>query len=348
MVRFPFIVPPRRAASRPRAAAVALILAVLVNAPLAATAEVLRLRGVEYLGDLPTLVADARGYFDGIAVRVDYGASGKANLASLRAGEVDLTVMAMTPLVVDRLRDATPGGDDDPVVLANLAYSTKINHVVTLAPADAWPPARVGLARGTNAEFLWSLFAAYHGLDPGEVASVDLPIARLGDALADGTVAAAVVWEPWTSRLRARFGDDLRVVSGSTAYTTRWLLVTRREVVRDCEHRCRDLIAAYRRAERAIEADPTAARALFAERWDVPAAVMDELPRLPIYDVTLDWTVFTSFRQQVAWARRAGYARTDGPVSIFTVLAPEPLAAVAPQAVLLPLAPAASGEGSVR
>jgi hypothetical protein len=124
------------------------------------------------------------------------------------------------------------------------------------------------------------------------------------------------------------------------------LLVTRREVVRDCGRACREVVEAYRRAERVIEADPAAARALFAARWDVPAAFMDELPRLPIYDVTLDWTVFTSFRQQVAWARRAGYARTTAPVSIFSVLAPEPLAAVAPQAVLLPLAPAAPGDGA--
>lgn len=313
--------------------------AVIAVAP--ATASPVRLQGAEYLGDLPTLLADVRGLFAEAGIEVSYGRSGKAALDRLRAGEIAFATMAMTPLVLDLLRDGDPGDADDPVVLANLAYSTEINHVVTLASGAGGPPlstvpASVGLAAGTNAQFLWHLFAAHHGLAPGEVPVVDLPIDALPAALADGRVAAAVVWEPWTSRLRRRHGERLRVLDGSRLYTVRWLLVTRRAVVRERPELCHAVLDAYRAAVVRAEAEPAAARALFARRWEVPADVVAGIDALPIYDVTLDWTVFTSFRRQLAWARRAGEAGVETPASLFDLVAPACLRTVDADAVLLP------------
>lgn len=318
--------------------------AVIAVAPVAAapaTASPVRLQGAEYLGDLPTLLADVRGLFAEAGIEVSYGRSGKAALDRLRAGEIAFATMAMTPLVLDLLRDGDPGDADDPVVLANLAYSTEINHVVTLASGAGGPPlstvpASVGLAAGTNAQFLWHLFAAHHGLAPGEVPVVDLPIDALPAALADGRVAAAVVWEPWTSRLRRRHGERLRVLDGSRLYTVRWLLVTRRAVVRERPELCHAVLDAYRAAVVRAEAEPAAARALFARRWEVPADVVAGIDALPIYDVTLDWTVFTSFRRQLAWARRAGEAGVETPASLFDLVAPACLRTVDADAVLLP------------
>lgn len=82
---------------------------------LPALADPLRIGGVEYLGDLPTLVAERDGHFARYHadVNVIFSDSGRDNLRLLRAGEIDFALMAMTHwswthLPTPRVTDRTP------------------------------------------------------------------------------------------------------------------------------------------------------------------------------------------------------------------------------------------------
>lgn len=126
----------------------------------AADAASVRLAGVDYLGDLPTVIAHDEGLFarHGLDVEVEFNGSGRDNLERLRAGTTDFALMALTPIVLDRLADPSPGQADDPVILASLVHSTRLNHVVVPASGPVEHPAdlrgrRVGLRKGTNSEF---------------------------------------------------------------------------------------------------------------------------------------------------------------------------------------------------
>ncbi len=72
---------------------------------------VVRIDGGAFLGDLPTIVADSRAMFaeHGLETAIAYSDSGARNMQRLRADEVDFALMALTPLVLDRLADSTPG-----------------------------------------------------------------------------------------------------------------------------------------------------------------------------------------------------------------------------------------------
>jgi ABC-type nitrate/sulfonate/bicarbonate transport system substrate-binding protein len=301
------------------------------------------LQGVHYQGDLPTLIADRRGLFadHGLQVAVDYGRSGKNNLAQLRAGEVDLALMALTPIVIDRLQDGTPDEAGDPVVLANLAHSTRLNHVVTLKrspgdPGRALRGARIGVMKATNAEFLWSLFAARHGLENGLVELVNMPTDQIPAALETGKIDAGVVWQPWTDRLRARFGRRLTVFQSSTVYTAKWVLATRRMFVRDHADVVRRVLRAYDAAIEQIHRAPAAALARYRDRAG-GSAEDASVPDRVIYELSLDWSIVASLFEQSAWARRVGYGgdRFD-PVDL---LSPAPLRRIAPATVHLPNPP---------
>jgi ABC-type nitrate/sulfonate/bicarbonate transport system substrate-binding protein len=303
-----------------------------------------RLLGVHYLGDLPTLVADERGYFRASAgdVRIEYGDSGRRNLERLRAGEAEIALMAKTPLVIDALRDPSPGQSDDPVILGNLVHSHRLNQVVSLEAGPVSEPGdlegrRVGLMKGTNAEFVWSLFARMHGVDTGQVEVVDRSIEHLPGALTGGQIDAAVLWEPWTSRTAAAAGNGLRVLPGSSAYTAHWVIVARRSWVNEHPALVRDVLKGYIRAIDWIDAHREQALKLYIRHMDVKRSLIEQSWAVLDYDLNLDWTVLNGLRLQLEWAREAGYADTRAPVpGVLRLIESGPLRRLTPFRVSIP------------
>ncbi|MDZ7842737.1 MAG: ABC transporter substrate-binding protein [Gammaproteobacteria bacterium] len=318
-------------------------LAMFMRCAAAESQTATRINGVTYLGDLPTVVADRRGLFESrnLHATVTYEYSGKRNLELLRAGRTDIALMALTPLVLDAVADPDPGQPDDPVILASLVHSTQLNQIVVLPesgidePADL-PGRRVGLMKGTNAEFVWWLFAAYHRFDPFAATLVDLPVDELSDALIDGGVDAVVIWEPWTSRLRHAVGGRLRSFTGSNVYTAKWVVAARRDFVEREPERVRAVLGAYREAIEFIDRDPAAAMGLYADHDGIPLDALRRIWDALIYELSLDWSLIATLQQQLDWARRAGYAASGTETEVLKMIAPAPLSAVAPAAVSVP------------
>lgn len=303
----------------------------------------LRIAGVDYIGDLPTLVAEQEGLFAaaGLTVSVTRNLSGRDNLRQLLAGEVDFALMALTPLVLHQLQRTAPPDDQTPVILASLVHTVHITQVVAIAGRGIAHPAdlsgrRVGLMPGTNAELLWWLFAAYHGLDPDQVEQRNFPVSALPAALLAGVIDAAVLWEPWTARLHARLGADLLLLPGSDIYTAKWILVTTRGLVRRQPAQCRAVLAAYRAAIGRIDQDPAAALALYAATVGIAPALLD--PFTALFGLSLDWSLLATLQQEVAWARAVGVVPAGTATDLLSWLEPAPLRALAPTLVRVPAA----------
>lgn len=303
----------------------------------------MRIAGVDYLGDMPTLVAHKSNIFrqHGIKAEVVYGHSGKENLVRLRSGEIDFAMMALTPLVIDALADPSPGEPDDPVILASVVHSTELNHVVTIAGRGIDRPhdlvgRRIALTRGTNAELVWWLFAGYHGLDPGSVELVDQSPREILETLPDGEVDAGVIWEPWSTRLRQQTGAELLEFPGSNIYTAKWVIVTTRRLCQDHAAQCRAVLAAYRDAIDAIERNPHAAIREYADF----AGIDDSTPifekQIPGFQLGLDWSLIATLQQQFAWARAAGYGDPDYEPDVLSLIEATPLRTILPNAVGIP------------
>lgn len=329
---------------RPAAIAGLLTLATIgIAAPAASAEDSVRLAGVTYLGDLPTLVARERGLFarHGVDVTVTRSSSGRQNLADLRAGRTDFALMALTPFVLDRLTDTAPDGDDAPVILASLVHSTSLNHVVALDASGIEAPAdlrgrTVGLMKGTNAEFLWWLFTAYHHLEGDAIEVVDHPVENLGAALLAGEIDAAVIWEPWTTRLAAEPGGGLRRLPGSRIHTAKWVLVTTRGRARENAELARNMLLAYRDAIRYIDDHPRQATSMHAEEAGITLDDALELHDAVLFGLAMDWSLIATLQQQVEWARTTGHAPRTGDTDIMSWIDPRPLEAAVPVALGIP------------
>lgn len=331
-------------------ARILLLLVASAGIELHAAERPVRIGGVTYLGDAPTVIAQQRDLFraNGVQAEVSYATTGKRNLERLRAGEIDFALMTLTPLVIAHLSDPNPGRDDDPVILASLVHATHLNEVLVPAAGPIDEPAdlegrTVGLSRGTDSEFVWWLFTRYHGLDTNTIDVVHQPASGLADALASGSIDAAVLWSPWRTRLESRTGQELHGFAGVDIYSAKWVLVTRRDVVRDSAALCRAILPAYRDAIAFIQQHPDRAMRLYAEHAGIDPQYLDDPWDPLIYDLNLDWNVVTTLLQQLEWARRrTPLQKPSG--GILSLLAPGPLRELTPAAVSIPSSAEAPAE----
>lgn len=311
--------------------------------PAAAEQGLTRISGNFYLGDAPTLIAERGGHFTerGLSVEVEFRTGGKHKLERLRAGEIDFALLALTPLALDLWSDPTPRGRDDPVILAGLAHFARPH--TTVVPSNS-PVERLsdldgrklGLALGSGGEFAWWLAQRYRAR-PVAVELVDLPVEALPDALADGTVDAAVMSTPWRERFRSETGKQLRALNGSEGYTAQWVLVTRRSVSQQQPARGRAMLSAYGDAIEFIRRNPERARRQYAEHVGISADLLQHTWNPAMYGLSLDWSMISELQLRLEWARHSRGAIAGDRASVLSLLAPAPLRAHAPSAVGIPM-----------
>ncbi|WP_292359720.1 MULTISPECIES: ABC transporter substrate-binding protein [unclassified Methylophaga] len=303
----------------------------------------LQLAGVNYLGDLPTLVASKNNLFQKhhLNLEVSLSESGKQNLDDLLAGKVDFALMAPTPFTLDKLANAdTPRQGNEPVILGNLLHSTRMNQILTLKgrniqTVNALKGGKVGLSKGTNAEYLWWLYTVFYQLDADSVELINLPVTELGSALVEGKVDAIVTWQPWTNRYIDEYADQIEQVDGSHVYSAKWLLVTTRQMAEENPEYCQHLLEAYVEAIRLIQSDTDNVMQMYSEQ-----ANTDEMPLIKyqpaLHQLNLNWSLIAELHQSIQWAKLRGLAETDIQTDVISWFAPEPLRTIQPFSVKIP------------
>ena len=130
-------------------------------------------------------------------------------------------------------------------------------------PADL-KSKRIATLIDTSAGFFLQKLLEREGLGIGDVVLVDLPLDRMGEALAEGTVDALSIWEPEAEEGARALGADLIEFSGEGIYREIFNLNSTAATLADPEKRAqiKDFLRAIIRARREIERDPSAAQSL--------------------------------------------------------------------------------------
>lgn len=303
----------------------------------------LKLAGVNYLGDLPTVVASKNNLFEKhrLTMEISFTDSGKQNLDDLRAGKVDFALMSSTPFILDKFANAgSEAQDNEPVILGNLLHSTRLNQILTtqdrnIQTVNDLKGGKVGLAKGTNSEYLWWLYSVFYQVMPGSVEIIDLPVSELGEALINGDVDAIVVWQPWTNRFMQQYSAQLEQVEGSHVYSAKWLLVTTRKMVRDNPSYCQQVLKTYAEAIKLIQSDTEKVMQLYNEHADKKTnASIDYQPGL--HQLNLNWALIAELHQGIQWAKLQHVPGSENPTDVISWFAPEPLRTITPFLVKIP------------
>jgi ABC-type nitrate/sulfonate/bicarbonate transport system substrate-binding protein len=304
----------------------------------------LKLAGVNYLGDLPTLVASKNELFKKYQLDVDvsFNNSGRQSLDDLRAGKVDFALVSPTAFTLDKLANANNElQNNEPVILGNLLHSTLMNQILTttngkqIQTVTDLSGGRIGLPKGTNSEYIWWVYSVFYQVNTDQVDIIDLPISELGKALIDDKVDAIVTWQPWTNHFIAEYGDQLKQVEGSHVYSAKWLLVTTRKITEQNPQNCQQLLRAYADAISLIHSDTDNVMQMYSQEMS-ENAILGQNYQPGLHQLNLNWSLISELHQNIQWAKLNNFPGSEKPTNVTSWFAPEPLKAIQPFLVKIP------------
>lgn len=289
-----------------------------------------------YEGDVGALewIAHERGFFGKVGLDVDIKgyASGKDAIAALRGGQAEVATAADFVVASGSFTD--PGLR----VLANISYYRNKSVVARRDRGIERPEdlkgKRIGVTSPSGAEYTLYVFLAMHGLDEKDVTLVHLSPKEIVDAMARGSIDAAITWEPHVQEIQSLLGTGAATFEGSV-FDVYLLLVTRQETVTAKEKAMKKLMHAMVLAEEWARANPDEARTLIANRFHLNPAALDLQWRRMQLAVTLPQELLVTMDGQARWL--AG--RSDKGVAAIPnysgFIAPALLRSVKPSAVTL-------------
>lgn len=319
----------QRRARRRRAALLGLLALVLLSAggcdaPTPSTAE----DGAAELAPLrfgvstsilatPVRLAIALELFarQGIDVEVSYLASGKAALAELLAGRIDVSTTADAPIM-----QAALDGESF-VVLATFTASSAHGKLLARrslgvsAPLDLTGK-RIGLDKNTTAHFFMQVLLIESGVDLAAIETIDIPTDQLIEALETGTVDAITTWEPNVHAGTNLLGEDAIVFSTTQGLRQTFNLVTRPDLLEQRPRALKRLLAAVGEGADYAREQPGQAQALMAEQLGLPRRMLADIWGDYTFELFLDHGLLLTLEAQARWYLRES-GRPDAPLPDF-------------------------------
>jgi NitT/TauT family transport system substrate-binding protein len=271
---------------------------------------------------------------EGVDVRVVAFPTGREALDALLDGRVDAATTFETPLVARAL------AGDRPRILTTLHQSARNTRVVAPRGSGIDGPEdlrgrRVGVPRGTNAEYFLETLVALAGLDPLELREVDVRPQDLAELLKSGRLDAVAVWYPWVICGHPPLEALECVELFADGYTEFSLLVSRDDVIGPRLEALRRFLRALSRAEQLILERPDAALpALEAVLPDRGGVHLAEAWRRVTPQLGLDHLLLAILAREAGWVE----SRMDAPtptVEFRTLLFPDLLLEIDPSTVTL-------------
>lgn len=286
---------------------------------------------------LPVFVAASEGFFEaeGLAVKVVDASSGRRCLKLMAEGQAELGTAAETAIVFESFERT-----DFSVVATFSSAAAAVELIVRRAsgikrPADL-ATRRVGVAKGTSAQYFLDNFLLNNDIDPQTVTRVEIEPETVQEDLAAGRVDAVAVFQPFAHAAAHNPRLDTFVMSASADYKQTFNLVAQNSVLKSRRPDVERFLKALHRANQFIRAQPRRAEAIFVSRLGVDPAFAAWSMQHTYAVLALDEALLRTLQSQVRWALREGYVAGRKPADVRALIDPAPLRAVLPNAVGLP------------
>jgi sulfonate transport system substrate-binding protein len=248
-------------------------------------------------------IAFAKGYFaeEGLDAVPQPHAFGKLALNALVEGKADLATAASTPIMF-----AVMNGKNI-TTLASIQTSNRDEAIVARHDRGISKPAdlkgkKIGVTRGTTADYFLESFLLVHGIGRERIALIDMKPDEMTDALSNGRVDAVSTFNPTLRQLEKGLGSKGVTFFGETFYTEIFCLAADKEYVHKHPEAIRKVLRALIKAETFVQQHPGEARSLVADFIKTDKAVLDEIWDVFTFRVALDQSLLVDFEDQTRWA----------------------------------------------
>ncbi|MGM9481436.1 ABC transporter substrate-binding protein [Roseateles sp. NT4] len=283
---------------------------------------------------LPVFVALAEGLFEaeGVSVKAIEAPSGRRCLQLMAEGQADLGTASETAIAFESLART------DFAVVATFSSTTSDVQLVARRSAGIQAPGdlvgkRVGVVKGTSAQYFLDSVLLTHNVDPQSVIQVALQPEAALDTLVAAQVDAIAVFQPFAYAAAHSPRVDAVVLSETGDYKQTFNLVAQAGVLKTRRPDIERVLRALHKASEIIRAQPRRAELVFVSRLGVdPAFARWSMQRTHAV-LSLEEGLLRTLQAQAGWALREGHASGSRPADYRALIDAGPLRAVLPNAV---------------
>ena len=300
--------------------------------------EPVRIRALYGEGSALISIAADRHFFagNGLDVTLTYHTSPAGALESLMQGELDFTQASEFAVAGQALQRKPINVIAS--IMKTVTYTMVGRQDRGIVTAADLKGRRIGLTCGSTAEFYLGRCLEQHGLEVQEVTRIDLPPSRLVEAIADGSIDAAMVRRSDVRRIQERLADGAAAWPAQGNLPVSVLVVCRSDWIARHPDLVKRVLRALVQAEAYLGRHPQEARAIAQEHRGPDADNPDSVWPYSDFSLSLDLSLVIALTDQARWmiANRLSDAETAPDFQDYIYC--DGLRAVKPEAVnLVPL-----------
>lgn len=251
-------------------------------------------------------IAEDRGYFleNGLDVTTSVYEAGAIAIKDFRADKLDMITAGEFVFVVNSFHRhdmkiiATIDGYDSLKVIAR--NDRGIERLSDLKGK------RVGVLKGSQAEFCLARLLVLNGISSQDVQVVDLSPTQQISAIENGTIDAALAWEPYAQKLKDVLGGKAIGFPAQSGMELYWTLICREHMIKTRPLVLQRFLAALIQAEEFLAAKPAESKVITAKRLGSEMAYMDSIWKDNRFRVLLPQGLLLTMEDQARWLKSSG------------------------------------------
>ncbi|HEY3276893.1 MAG TPA: NrtA/SsuA/CpmA family ABC transporter substrate-binding protein [Syntrophorhabdaceae bacterium] len=283
-------------------------------------------------------VALEKGYFKGEGLEVTYlpFSSGKEALDAVIGGTADFATVSDFPLVSVMLKGTKIR------IIATLTSTSAVTNIIGrkdrgISSAKDLKGKKIGVALGTNMEFILDTFLLFHRVPRDDVRLINVTPQGMADAFRKGEIDAAISWEPHLSELRDQLGTKGVVLSGEEQkiYKQTWDVVAMEDFVQKNPETVKRVLRAFMRSDAFIQERRQEARQMTARFLIVDTRALEPFWKSFAPNVSLGPLLIENLENQTRWMMRSKLTDRKDMPNYLDYIYFEGLESVKPEAVTI-------------
>ena len=192
---------------------------------------------------------------------------------------------------------------------------------------------KVGLPRRALPDFYLGRFLNLHGMSIRDVALTNLTPKQTVGAIANGTVDAVVVWEPYVSQIREQLTNRILIWSAHSGQAQYSVLVGRSEWIRQHPNLVKGILTSLAQAEEYTVQHPTEAMAILKKRYQYDDAYVARVWKEHQFSLSLDQSLILAMEDEARWMIRNNLTNEKTVPDFGNYIFTDALKAIKPEAV---------------
>lgn len=259
------------------------------------------------IGNLPLessallYIAEDQHYFDrnGLNVTIKNYDTGVATIDGIQKGEVDMAIateFVVVGKVLQKQRISVLGIMDKSMTMYLIGRKNRgIENISDLKGK------RVGLARGTIAEFYLGRFLDLHGMSMKDIALVDVAPAKWSDAISTGNVDAIIAWQPYVNQIQEGFLNETVIWQVQSDQRIFGLIVGGNDWIAKHPETISRFLKSLDQAEEYTIKHPAQAKAIVQKQFNYDGAYMASVWPNYQFSLSLDQSLILAMEDEARW-----------------------------------------------